>query len=414
MSVIRSYNLNQTEAITDAPAQIIRVFDSGVLVVNAEAGTVTSVNGLTGAVVLGASDVDADPTGSADTAQTTAEAYTDAQIAAEVTRADAAYDAAGAAAAAQTASEAYTDAAIDALPASGAVDSVNGQTGAVTLDYTDVGADPAGAADDAQAAAIAADPVPSDGLPRSLGTSDPGVGVAFSRWDHIHPMPSSSDIGAATAAQGALADTAVQRADLATVATTGAYSDLSGTPTIPDSADDIGAVPTTRTVAGHALSADVTISAADVSAVPTTRTVNAKALSADITLSASDVSAVPTTRTVNGHALSGDVTVTAADVATVSINAQTGTTYTAVSGDKGKLVTMTNASANTLTIPASVFSAGDMLHIQQRGTGQTTIAQGSGMTLDSDPGLKIAARYGAATVVFLSASTATVIGRLSA
>lgn len=44
----------------------------------------------------------------------------------------------------------------------------------------------------------------------------------------------ASDVGAATAAQGAKADTAVQPADLATVATTGAYSDLSGTPTIPD------------------------------------------------------------------------------------------------------------------------------------------------------------------------------------
>ena len=38
----------------------------------------------------------------------------------------------------------------------------------------------------------------------------------------------------ATAAQGAKADTAVQPADLATVATTGAYSDLIGTPTIPE------------------------------------------------------------------------------------------------------------------------------------------------------------------------------------
>jgi len=34
----------------------------------------------------------------------------------------------------------------------------------------------------------------------------------------------------ATAAQGQLADTAVQPGDLATVATTGAYGDLSGTP----------------------------------------------------------------------------------------------------------------------------------------------------------------------------------------
>lgn len=41
-----------------------------------------------------------------------------------------------------------------------------------------------------------------------------------------------ADIGAATTAQGSLADSAVQPGDLATVATTGAYSDLSGLPTL--------------------------------------------------------------------------------------------------------------------------------------------------------------------------------------
>lgn len=43
----------------------------------------------------------------------------------------------------------------------------------------------------------------------------------------------ASDVGAATAAQGAKADTAVQPADLATVATTGDYDDLTNKPTIP-------------------------------------------------------------------------------------------------------------------------------------------------------------------------------------
>lgn len=37
----------------------------------------------------------------------------------------------------------------------------------------------------------------------------------------------------ATAAQGTLADSAIQSGDLATVATTGAYADITGTPTIP-------------------------------------------------------------------------------------------------------------------------------------------------------------------------------------
>lgn len=43
----------------------------------------------------------------------------------------------------------------------------------------------------------------------------------------------ASDVGAATTAQGAKADTAVQPADLATVATTGDYDDLLNKPTIP-------------------------------------------------------------------------------------------------------------------------------------------------------------------------------------
>lgn len=63
-----------------------------------------------------------------------------------------------------------------------------------------------------------------------------------------------------------------------------------------------GAVPATRKINGHELSADVALTASDVGAVPTTRKVNNKALSADVTLTASDVGAVPTTRkiTING------------------------------------------------------------------------------------------------------------------
>lgn len=45
---------------------------------------------------------------------------------------------------------------------------------------------------------------------------------------HLSPAP--SDIGAATAAQGSLADSAVQPGDLATVATSGSYGDLAGIP----------------------------------------------------------------------------------------------------------------------------------------------------------------------------------------
>jgi hypothetical protein len=82
--------------------------------------------------------------------------------------------------------------------------------------------------------------------PQPLGTATPGVSTSSSRQDHVHEMPSPADIGAATAAQGALADSAVQPGDLADVATTGAYADLSGKPTIPSTAADVGAIATAQ------------------------------------------------------------------------------------------------------------------------------------------------------------------------
>lgn len=65
-----------------------------------------------------------------------------------------------------------------------------------------------------------------------------------------------------------------------------------------------GKVPTTRTVNGKALSSNITLSAADVSAVPTDRTVNGKPLSSNVTLSASDVGALSTA----GGTLTGNLT----------------------------------------------------------------------------------------------------------
>ena len=73
-------------------------------------------------------------------------------------------------------------------------------------------------------------------------------------------------------------------------------------------AAEVGAVPTSRTVNGHALSDNISLTAddvgarstnwtptaADVGAVPTNRTVNGKALSANIELTAEDVDALPT------------------------------------------------------------------------------------------------------------------------
>lgn len=105
------------------------------------------------------------------------------------------------------------------------------------------------------------------------------------------------------------------------------------------------------------------------------------------------------------------------DDTTLSFNAQTGTTYTLVASDSAKLVTLSNASGITLTVPPSVFSAGNQIHIQQIGAGQVTLAQGSGVTITSTGATssapKLRAQYSAATIICTASNTFTVLGDLS-
>jgi hypothetical protein len=70
----------------------------------------------------------------------------------------------------------------------------------------------------------------------------------------------------------------------------------------------------------------------------------------------------------------------------VTANTQTGTTYTLVLTDAGKLVTMSNASASTLTVPPNgtvAFPTGSYLTIAQLGAGLLTIEAGVGVTIRS-------------------------------
>ena len=101
----------------------------------------------------------------------------------------------------------------------------------------------------------------------------------------------------------------------------------------------------------------------------------------------------------------------------ISLNAQTGTTYTLVLGDADKLVEMNNAAANTLTVPPNssvAFSTGTQIIVVQKGAGTTTIAAGSGVTLLSkDSALGIGGQYGAATCIKIATDTWYVIGDLA-
>lgn len=112
-----------------------------------------------------------------------------------------------------------------------------------------------------------------------------------------------------------------------------------------------------------------------------------------------------------------DFTWTEQDDTTISFNAQTGTTYTLVADDLGKIVTLSNAGAITLTVPPSVFATGNIINIQQIGVGQVTLAQGAGVTITSTgasasaPNLR--ARYSAASIICTASNTFTVIGDLA-
>lgn len=168
------------------------------------------------------------------------------------------------------------------------------------------------------------------------------------------------------------------------------------------------------------------------SGVPTTRTITTTApltgggdLTANRTLAVS--AANTTTAGVSRLATTAETTtgtssalaVTPAGVkavadtkanATIAANLQTGTTYTLVAADAGRAVEMSNAAANTLTVPASVFTAGQVVEVYQAGAGQTTIAAGSGLTLRAPDGAKLAKQYASASLRFRSATEAVLAG----
>ena len=98
-------------------------------------------------------------------------------------------------------------------------------------------------------------------------------------------------------------------------------------------------------------------------------------------------------------------------------NAQSGTSYTLVLTDASKAVEMSNASANTLTVPpnsAVPFPIGTVIEVDQMGAGQTTIAPGAGVTLRNANGLKLAKQYATCSLRKRGTDEWVVAGDLSA
>jgi|APGre2960657404_1045060.scaffolds.fasta_scaffold00172_5 hypothetical protein len=101
----------------------------------------------------------------------------------------------------------------------------------------------------------------------------------------------------------------------------------------------------------------------------------------------------------------------------LTLNAQTGTTYTLVLTDSAKFVTLSNASAITATVPPNssvAFPTGTQVNLMQLGAGQVTVAAGSGVTLRSAGTLvKTSAQYAVATLLKIDTDTWVLVGNLA-
>jgi hypothetical protein len=100
----------------------------------------------------------------------------------------------------------------------------------------------------------------------------------------------------------------------------------------------------------------------------------------------------------------------------IAFNAQTAA-YTLVAGDAFKLVTVNDTVSRTVTIPPSVFTAGQIINVQRIGTGAVPFAAGSGVTITSTGASSAAptlrARYSAASIVCTASDTFTVLGDIA-
>lgn len=103
-----------------------------------------------------------------------------------------------------------------------------------------------------------------------------------------------------------------------------------------------------------------------------------------------------------------------------AINAQTGTTYTPVLLDAGKIITSSNASAVVITIPPNssvAYPIGSSLTVISIGVGLTNFAQGSGVTITSTgatptaPVLRV--QHSSATAIKTATDTWRVVGDIS-
>jgi hypothetical protein len=87
-----------------------------------------------------------------------------------------------------------------------------------------------------------------------------------------------------------------------------------------------------------------------------------------------------------------------------------------VLSDASKLVEISNAAANNLTVPLNstvAFATGTQISILQTGAGQTTVVATGGVTINATPGLKLRAQWSSATLIKRATDTWVLVGDLA-
>jgi hypothetical protein len=149
---------------------------------------------------------------------------------------------------------------------------------------------------------------------------------------------------------------------------------------------------------------------------PLTGNVTGNASGTAATVTGAAQSAITSVGTLSALTVTGTVTAGAV-VAPLAINAQTGTTYTFVLADAGKFVSSSNGSAQTFTVPPNssvAYDVGTQIIVQNIGSANCTLAEGSGVTINSkDSAKEIDGQFAAATLIKTATDAWSLIGALA-
>ena len=124
------------------------------------------------------------------------------------------------------------------------------------------------------------------------------------------------------------------------------------------------------------------------------------------TLNVDEAVTLDSTLDVNGNVTSSGGSISGFDAA---LNDQTSTSYTLQSSDNGKVVTLNNASAITLTIPSSLGDGFNCL-IVQKGDGQISLTASGTTLINRQSHSKTAGKYAVLSIVNIGSETIIVAG----